>query len=182
MQSPDVAQTFREEPLGRCVHVCICVNPPQLLFLVHLLRFMAVSFPATEWTSAFEIPAVQQIMARMEKQVLQPKTGDSDSTITRLKRPLPFQSLDTSIFIYWQFTQTPSASHINMLALASTGVYWSGLQGSRGQSGVMKSNWPNDSICCWSLEIAEGFHYEVIWWGRCKRGDIKVSAELFQRE
>lgn len=109
-----------------------------------------------------------------EEQVLQPKTGDSNSGLARLKRGLKKKwspkSLDTSIFISWRFARTPSASHINTLALASTGVYWSGLQGSRGQSGVMKSNWPNHRVCCWSLEIAEGFHYGVLWWRECKGG------------
>ena len=74
-----------------------------------------------------------------------------------------------AFFIYWQFTRTPSASHINTLAPANTGVYWSGLMGSGGQSGAMKSNRER----CWWLEIAEGFHYGVLWWRECKRGILK---------
>lgn len=103
--SPDVANKSSRNPPS--LHACVCLRVDSCerpTFRVHLPRFMTPVFPTTESASSFEIPAEQQIRDQREKQVLQPKTGDSHSGFTRLKKRGRDEggsgkSLDTIVFI-----------------------------------------------------------------------------------
>ncbi len=167
-----------------CVCVCVYVSVRVFMSASHNWLFSRICqdlwpqfFLQQSWLPLLKSQWGSSLGIRGRSRFPNPKQVTPTQASPGLKRGLKKRSpksLDTSIFIYWRFTRTPYGSHINTLALANTGVYWSDLQGSRGQSGVMKSNLPNDRVCCWSLEIAEGFHYRVLWWRECKRGILKT--------
>ncbi len=89
------------------------------------------------------------------------------------RKKWPSKSLETNVFIYCGFTRTASAFHINTLAVANTGVYWSDLQRSGGQSEETKLSEWQSAVDHW--KIAEGFHYRVLRWRECKSRTLKTQ-------
>lgn len=128
--------------------------------------------------SSFEIPLGQRIRHQRGKQVLPPKTGDSQThpAEKRVKKNLPNPLTLTRFFIYRRFTRNPSASHINALA-----NNWGLLV---RPAGVKRTTWSNEIKLAERksllLIIAEkGLSLSSIMMEGMQKGDIKDSAELF---
>lgn len=144
-----------------CVCVCACKCPTTGFFppSFHLQTVMNTVFLTLQSASSFKNPRGAAGWG---------SEGRAGSlAFARLQRGYISKMLGH--FFLFFFFNIPSARRTNTLALADTRVHCSGLQGSRGQGGVMKSNRLSDAVCCWSLEITEGFHYGALWWRECKR-------------